>query len=209
MATLTDTLNVVTNLVPKYDGNAESLGNVIRALTACKDVVSDANRIVLIQVILSRFEGKASQVFTAVPTTIDTIIDSLKQKFSIKTDPQTVIAKLTIMKQKKDFDSFADEIEKLSAKLELAYVENKVPQDVAKTLANKAGIQALVNGAKNEDTRNTVKFSKCENLAKAIQVGSENEDTIESVERTNVFYASRTNYQQHRNNNEYQEDRYR
>lgn len=139
MATLTDTLNVVTNLVPKYDGNAESLGNVIRALTACKDLVSDANRIVLIQVILSRFEGKASQIFTATPTTIDAIIDSLKQKFSIKTDPQTVIAKLTIMKQKKDFASFADEIEKLSAKLELAYVEKQSPTRCSKDFSKQSG----------------------------------------------------------------------
>ena len=153
MASVIEIIRIISSLVPSYDGKPEKLPNVLAALGACKALVTNENKDAAIQTILSKLEGKARAAAIDAPADIDDLINKLKLKCSPTTSPNTIVSKLSTMKQKESFSKFADEIEQLTLELEKTYIYEKVPLDTASKLATSAGIKALINGTKRAETK--------------------------------------------------------
>ncbi|XP_062549700.1 myb-like protein P [Armigeres subalbatus] len=182
MASIIEIIKVITSLVPSYDGNPDRLNNVISSLIACKALVNAENSAAAIQTILSRLEGKARAAVTDDPLDIDDIINRLKDKCSTTATPNSILAKLNALKQRDSFEKFTQGIEKLTLELERAYLNENVPLDTATKLATGAGIKALTNGVKNDETKLLLKAGQFTALSKAVEKASENE----AEKQTNV-----------------------
>lgn len=74
MTSILEIVKTVPLLIPQYSGDGEKLNSVIAALKACKVLINNENKAVAIQVILSRFEGKARSAVGDNPQEVDEII---------------------------------------------------------------------------------------------------------------------------------------
>lgn len=193
MANIIEIIRTVSSLVPSYDGRQDKLVNVLSALNACKALINDNTKDAAIQTILSKLEGKARAAVIETPESIDEIIKNLKTKCSSTTSPNTLLAKLNATKQREHFSKFVDEIERLTLDLEKVYLEEKVPLDTASKLATNAGVKALINGIKNEETKLLLKAGQFDTLSKAIERASENEAEKPSSSSANVYQYTKKN----------------
>ena len=164
-------IKLVTSLVQPYDGRNEKLGCVLDALKTIKPLVTNENRSVTIQAIVSRFSDKARQAIPNIlpATTVDDIINGLEIKCKTKASPDTVVAKLNATKQNGDINQFTDAIEKLSLDLEKAYIDDDIPAETSAKMARKAAIKALYGGVRNQEVKVVLKAGQFNTLTNAIQ----------------------------------------
>lgn len=149
MASLIEVIKTASTIVPQFDGTVDKLKAFIDALNLVKTLETEQNKSTLINVILTKLEGKARNAFPENPTTIESIINTLKTH--IKTaPPEQILAKMSTLKQNSNLEIFCQELEKLVSKLEEAYISKEIPVQVAKTMATKEGIKALTAGLNDE-----------------------------------------------------------
>lgn len=168
-------IKTIPLLVPQFSGEGEKLNSIIAALNACKTLITDANRAVAIQVILSRLDGKARSAVGDNPLTIDEVIQNLNNKCRVKIAPETVVAKLNATKQNGEIGKFTEQIEKLTLELERAYISENVPLETASRMAVKAGVKALANGVKNNESKLLLKAGQFSTVSLAVEKLTENE----------------------------------
>lgn len=162
-----DVIKTITALVPSYDGSNEKYESIVDALNVVETLITDANRATVINVILTKFTGKARHAFALKPENIETIKNKLKEIIS-PTPPETIIAKLASCKQKADVISFTTEIETLASQLETAYISRKIPNDVAIELATKEAIKHMASGLKNSQTALILRAGTFKQLTDAV-----------------------------------------
>lgn len=203
-------IRTIPALIPLFSGEGEKLNSIVAALNACKVLITDANRAVALQVILSRLEGKARSAVGDNPADIDEIITKLKDKCKVTIAPETVVAKLNATKQNGEIGKFTEQIEKLTLELERAYISEDVPVATASRMAVKAGVKALAGGVKNNETRILLKAGQFTTLSSAVEKLTENESTNNTssvmsyrTHRGNFNNNSRFS-QQNRGNGQYQ-----
>lgn len=73
-----DVIKTITALVPSYDGSNEKYESIVDALNVVETLITDANRATVINVILTKFTGKARHAFALKPENIETIKNKLK-----------------------------------------------------------------------------------------------------------------------------------
>lgn len=211
MTTILEIVKTIPALLPQYSGEGEKLNCTIAALNACKVLISEANKEVAIQVILSRFDGKARSAVGDNPRTIEEIIEKLTNKCKSTIAPETIVAKLNATRQTGDLAKFTDQVENLTLQLERAYINEKVPDETATRLAVKAGIKALAIGVKNNETRLVLKAGQFTTLSAAVEKMSENESPTYGTTnilhyrtqntRGNAYHGNRNNYRNRGNSN--------
>lgn len=201
MASITEIIKIVSTLVPQYDGSVDKLPAVISALTALNTLVTNDNRAVAIQVVLSRLEGKARVAVGENPATVNVIIDKLKEKCDKRPNPETIVAKLNAVKQTGDISQFAQKIETLTLELENCYLAENVPVDTATKLATRAGVKALTTGVRHTETQIILKAGQFNTLASAIEKAIENDSTGSTPQ---ILYAKRGGFQTRGRGNNYQ-----
>lgn len=62
MTSIVESIKAVSTLLPQYDGSVGKLPVVTSALAALNTLITDDNRVVAMQVVLSRLESKARVV---------------------------------------------------------------------------------------------------------------------------------------------------
>lgn len=127
------------------------------------------------QVILPRLEEKARSAVGENPANIDEIIEKLKNKCNVTTNPETVVAKLNATKQNGEIAKFTEQIENLTLELERAYISENAPVKAASKMAVKAGVKALAAGVKNCETKILLKAGQFYTLSSAVEKATENE----------------------------------
>lgn len=177
MTTAVEIIKTLPLLIPQYSGEGDKLNSIIAALNASKVLITNDNRAVALQVILSRFEGKARSAVGDNPASVDVIIEKLKEKCKVTVAPETVVAKLNATKQNGEISKFTEQIEKLTLELERAYISEDVPVETASRMAVKAGVKALASGVKNNETRLLLKAGQFSTLSSAVEKLTENEPT--------------------------------
>lgn len=210
MATsIAEIIKITSQLIPQYDGSVDKLPSVLAALAALNTLVTDANRVAAIQVVLSRLDGKARVAVGDNPATIDDIKNRLKEKCETKLHPETVVAKLNATKQTGSIGQFAHQIETLTLDLEKCYLSENIPVDAAANLATRAGVKALTAGIRNTESKMILKAGQFNSLASAIAKAIENEPVTENGQGTSqVLYAKRGSFQSRgRGNNHYSRGR--
>lgn len=177
MANIMEIVKIIPQLIVPFNGDGEKLNSTIAALNACKVLITNENRAVAIQVILSRLEGKARAAVGDNPQDIDEIIRKLTEKCKITIAPETVMAKLNTTKQVGELTKFTEQIEKLTLELERAYLNEQVPVDTATRMSVKAGVKALASGIRSEESKLLIKAGQFTSLSSAIEKITENEPT--------------------------------
>lgn len=210
MATsIAEIIKITSQLIPQYDGSVDKLPSVLAALAALNTLITDANRVAAIQVVLSRLDGRARVAVGDNPATIDDIKNRLKEKCETKLHPETVVAKLNATKQTGSIGQFAHQIETLTLDLEKCYLAENIPIDAAANLATRAGVKALTAGIRNTESKMILKAGQFNSLASAIAKAIENEPVTENGQGTSqVLYAKRGSFQSRgRGNNHYSRGR--
>lgn len=196
---LIDVIKTVTALLPTYDGTPSKLNNFVDALNVVKQVATEAAHLpTVINIVMTKLEGKAKYAFPATPATIDEVIVKLKE-VSTPTPPEAIIAKLANCKQKTNIAGYTKEVEELTMLLEAAYIAKQIPAEVAKTMATKEGIKHMAAGLRDEKTSIILKAGQYVNIIEAVNKVLEespqnpNEVTVNFVRKNHQKYRNQTN----------------
>ncbi|XP_049542533.1 probable cyclin-dependent serine/threonine-protein kinase DDB_G0292550 [Anopheles darlingi] len=199
MATPLELLKTLPALIPEYDGNSTKLNRTVAALRAAKTIITDTNKAMAIQLILSRFDGKAKLAVGDNPASVDDIIKALELKCRQVISPESIVAKLNATKQSGDATKYIEQVEKLTVELEQAYISNSIPTAVAEKMAVQAGVKALASGVKNAETKILLKAGQFHTMASAVEKVLENEN--QGTTSVLSFRTEHSNYQNGYNRN--------
>lgn len=204
-------------LIHVYDGNPTNLDTFLDSVALFADLVDNDNaaasqdvknaaKATALRFIKTRLTEAARQ---AIPenATLDQLIDALKANCSPKTTADNVLAKLKSTRQSTSAEAFCTEVEKLTQELKTIYIRNRIPADVATQMATKSGVDALIAGTKNSETKTILRAGMFTKINDAIQKlhendatqkvqGSHSEDRAKSSNgiQAQMFMANRNQY---------------
>lgn len=200
-------------LINMYDGNPKNLDAFLDSVALFVDIVNnenaaasqaakDAAKATTLRFIKTRLTETARQ---SIPenANLDQLIDALKTNCSSKTTAENVLAKLKNTKQTSSTEDFCTEVEKLTQELKSIYIRNRIPGDVALQMATKCGVDALIAGTKNSETKTILRAGTFTRLNDAIQKLQENDAVQKAQEdkhknanamQAQVFMANRNQY---------------
>lgn len=195
-----------TSLVEVFDGTPEKLESFIDSVSLFKDAVDAdfaacqpaqivAARKMVAKFIKTRLTGTARQ---AIPDTedVEEIMKSLQEKCKFKVTSDNMLAKLKGIRQKADVDNFCEEVEKLTSRLQTLYVQEGIPGAKAETMATKCGVDTLIRGVKNAETKTILKAGNFTSMNAAIQKLQENDVASNgNNQEAKIFFANR--YERH------------
>lgn len=167
-------IKLVASVVEPYDGCAGKVNSAINALKTIKPLVDNVNKAATVQAVIARYSEKAQSVLPEITedTTLDDIIEALK-KCQIKVNPSVALATLKATKQTGDPEQFIGLIDKNARALEQAYIEDGDPKETASKYANRAGIEALLDGLRCAETKLLVKAGRYTTLKEATETALE------------------------------------
>lgn len=165
-----------TAIVQPYDGSADNLGSFIDAAALLNEYVQPAHVATAIKFLRTRLIGKARIGLQDNFNTIQQLIDDVQQRCRDKTTPESIIAQMRALKVKpnENMKDYCDGIEKCCANLKSIYVNQKMPAELADSMARKAGIDALITGISNPEIKLILKAGTFSSLAEAITKINEN-----------------------------------
>lgn len=158
-----------TAIVQSYDGSTAGLETFIDSANLLKELTTAAQVQMAIKFIKTRLSGKARTGLPENINSIDELITNVRNRCKDTTTPDNLIAKLNATKQRGSINTFTDEIESLCTQLENTYITQQIPANVAKTMATKAGITALVNGILSNETKLILKAGNFTSIKEALQ----------------------------------------
>lgn len=173
-------MKTATSIVQTYDGTADNLDAFIDAANLLKDYVKNEQVATAVRFLRTRLTGKARLGLPENLNTIDAIINDVKARCSEQVSPENILAKLKSTKQKGDANSLCDEVDNLTNKLKSIYVGQGIPDGVAKSMATKAGVDALINGVNNFETKLILKAGNFSNIKEAVQKVQENNSSTQT-----------------------------
>lgn len=203
-----------TTLVPIYDGNPENLESFLDAARLFQQIVNttfeagtqaqkDAAAQTVVQFVRTRLTNKARQSITAGQT-LTQMLDAINLHCASKITADSLIAKLKTIKRSDDLNDYCEKVDKLCAQLKSTYVKDNIPQDTADKMAKKCGIEALIRGVKNPESRVILKAGSFDTLNDAVQKVMENDTRENSASNSSSnlisqnlnpqIFTSRVNY---------------
>lgn len=112
----------------------------------------------LLKFIKTRLSGKARQaICDEVGQDCAALVQKVAEKCKGHKTPENIIAKMRSCKQKDSIESFCKQIESLTDNLIELYIDFKVPSEVATSMATKPGVETLIAGVSNAETRTILK----------------------------------------------------
>lgn len=188
-----------TALVNTYDGSPAQLNAFLDAVALFVDTVDaayenatpaekNAARATVVRFIRTRLTGAARQ-FIGELNDLQEILDELKLRCASKATSDSIVAKLKATKQITTTDNFCDVVEKLTNELKSAYLNEKIPTDTADKMATKRGVEALIGGIKNPDTKLILKAGNFSKFDDAVQKLQENDVPESSSSKSQVLYV--------------------
>lgn len=176
-----------TTLIQMYDGAPQHLDAFIDSVNLFNDTVQSdfaaataaqkqTAQVTVVKLVKSRLTGVARQVIAGADD-LQGIIDAVKQHCESKITSDNVLAKLKATRQKDSIETFCNEVETLTTQLKSCYVREEIPANRANTMATKKGVEALISGSKNTDTKLILKAGTFNKINDAIQKVMENNET--------------------------------
>ena len=196
-----------TALVNTYDGSPAQLNAFIDAVTLFADTVeaefeaaTAAQKVTaqntVVRFIKTRLTGVARQAIGEL-NELQQILNAIKLRCASKATSDAILAKLKITKQNSTSEQFCDAVEKLTNDLRSTYLTEGIPPDTAEKMATKRGVETLINGIKNQDTKLILKAGNFEKINDAVQKLQEN-DSSESLQQKHIFHATQRGHGRHR-----------
>lgn len=173
-----------TSLVHVYDGTPENLNAFLDAVALFSDTVDEeyatatqdqktAAKETLFKFVKTRLTGVARQSIIGTQNLADTL-DKIKIQCSPKFNSDNVKAKLSSLKQKGSIEEFCEQVEKLTQRLAITYIDENIPADKANQMATKTGVESLINGTDHHDSKIILKAGTFSKINDAIQKLQEN-----------------------------------
>lgn len=193
--TMAETFDIktATAIVQTYDGRAENLDAFVDAANLLKELTKAEHVAMAIKFLRTRLTGKARQGLPENIITIGALVADVKTRCAETITPQSILAKLKVSSQKGDVGKFCAEVESLSMQLQTVYISQMIPGDVAKSMATKAGIDTLINGIKNTETKIILKAGTFPSVKEAVQKINENL-TQETNNSNQILHMSSQRY---------------
>lgn len=202
---LTVDVKLGTSLVPIYDGKSENLDSFIDAVRLFEDTVNqtfangtsqqkNAAAQTVVRFVRTRLTGKARQTINENQT-LNEMLGAIRVHCASKITADSLIAKLKTIRQNGDLTDFCEKIDSLCGQLKSVYLKDEIPQDTANKMATKCGIDALIRGARNNDSRIILKAGSFDKITDAIQKLMENETEGNSSATTQIFTVGKINNQ--------------
>lgn len=179
-------IKIATAIVQTYNGDEATFDTFADSINLLRDLTKPEHMQLAIRFVKTRLAEKARLGLVENPTSLDEIIADVKQRCTGKTTPENILAKLKTLKPKADTNVLCDDIDTLAGKLKATYVSQGIPETVAKTMATKAGVDALISTTTNYETKIILKAGTFQNLQDAIMKVREN-DTQVSIENSQVL----------------------
>lgn len=163
-----------TAIVQPYDGSADGLDTFLDSANLIKDMIAAPLQATAVKFLRTRLTGKARLGLPDGLRTIDELLENVKTRCMGKSTPENIIAKMKATKQRDTLEKFCDEVENLTSKLQAVYLNNKIPDAISKSMATKAGIDALINGVNCTETKTILKAGTFNDISEAVQKINEN-----------------------------------
>lgn len=210
-----------TALVQTYDGNPDNLNAFLDAVDLFKsttetefEAATPAQKQVagetIFKFVKTRLTGVARQAIGGAIDLDQTLIN-LKEQCAPKINSDNIKAKLIALKQKGSLDDFCEQVQTLTQKLSNLYVEEKIPADKANQMATKSGVEALIGGISNHDTKLILKAGTFTKIVDAIQKLQENDNGEKSRSpngmQAQVYIAKNNHFQRGRGRGRFTNDR--
>lgn len=180
-----------TAIVQPYNGSHDGLNTFIDSANLLKDIIEAANLPTAIKFLRTRLTGKARLGLPDNFETIDDLIANVKSRCEVIVTPENILAKLKATRQKGDTDNFLNDVDSLCSQLHATYIVSGVPDDVAKKMATKAGVEALTAGVISQETKIILKAGNFTDVKQAIQKVAENTNSSTSNSQILNFHANR------------------
>lgn len=166
-------IKTAISLVQPYDGSPSLLESFVDAVNLLSELIKPEQMLTATKFVKTRLSGKARLALPANVTTLNDIIDAVSQNCKSAESPDTVLAKLNQLKYRHS-ENFLEQVEALSIQLTSLYIQSKIPSDVATKMATKAGVNALINGVADNETKIILKANEFPTIQSAIQKVNEN-----------------------------------
>lgn len=189
-----------TTLVPTYDGTPDLLDAFVDAVDLFKDIVDQAfaaatpeqkvaAETTVARFVRTRLTGKARQSINENQT-INEMLNSIKVSCISKVTADSLISKLRTIKQNGSLSDFCDKIDKICSQIKSVYLKDGIPQQTASKMSTKCGIDALIQGAKNNEAKIILKAGTFHSLNEAVQKFQESESaTTASTASSQIYYG--------------------
>lgn len=133
-------IKTATAIVQTYDGCSANLNTFIDGANLLKEFTSRNHMEMAAKFLKTRLTGKARQGLPEDVKTIDDIIADVKARCTETITAQNIMAKLKASSQKNDLEKFCTDVDSLTTQLQNIYVSQKIPTEIAKSMAAKAGM---------------------------------------------------------------------
>lgn len=196
--TVANFLTSAAKLLPDFDGTYVNLQRFIDAINLV-NLIKSTYEDVAVNLIKSKLTGTARNLITTENTIVEIIA---KLKSSIKAeDAQAVIAKLVNAKQNnKPTNEYVQEIETLAKQLEMAYISDGLPSEIAKKYSTQTAVKSLTKNAKSDKAKLLLQAGTFNQLSDVVTKFVELSNESEDVFRVNMV-RYKPNYRNNRNQN--------
>lgn len=197
-----------TSLVAIYDGTPENLSAFLDAIALFSETVDGefeeatngqklAAKELVLKFIKTRLTGTARQTITGAEN-LEQVLEKLKAQCASKINSSYIKTKLEAIKQKGSLEDFCSNVEKLTLQLATAYIAETIPSAKANQMATKTGVDTLVKGVNNSDTRGILQAGTFQTIHEATQKAQE-WDNYKPAQNTQAqAFMARGNFQQSR-----------
>lgn len=189
-----------SSIIHPYDGSVAGFDTFIDSVKLLQELIQPTHMAMAVKFIKTRLSGKARSGLPDTIVTIDALIDHVRSKCQDTTTPDSIVAQLNTLRQRGPITSFCEEIENLCSKLENVYVSQKVPEDVAKTMTTKAGVNALIKGVTASETKLILKAGNYSSIKDALQKAQECANDVSTSQVFTIKSKQHTGRQDNRSN---------
>ena len=130
-------------LIPIYNGSNEQMNSFIRSIRFAKKMFSADQESILVEFIYTRLTGKAESGIISNLSTVEEIVKDIRSRCEKKIDLGNIISDMKALKSK-NLKTLCNEIEELTEKLKVSYIQKNIPADVANELALRKGVETLI-----------------------------------------------------------------
>lgn len=206
-------IKTATAIVQTYDGSHDGLNAFVDSANLLKEFTKPDNYPLAIKFLRTRLTGKARLGLPNELATIDALVENVKSRCAETITPENVLSKLKATQQKGDANKFCNDVDSLCNQLCATYIESGVPNNVAKRMATKAGVEALTAGVTNSETKIILKAGNFDDVKQAIQKVVENSTSSSNATQILAFRNTerpeRRQYNSYPNRGRFQQSQYR
>lgn len=192
-------LKLGNSLINTYGGEPENLEAFLESAKLFADLVDAANatpqlkeaaNATILRFIKTRLTRTARHILPQA-NTLDDLCEALKRQHSEKNTPANILARLNVLKQTQTAESFGNEVEKLTEQLKSTYINTGMPANLASKMATDSGLDTLVKGVKNSNTRLILQAGTFATVTEAVQKMLKNDAPTDN--NAQMFYNARGN----------------